>query len=109
MIHMIISRIMQFYDETRTVYIQDHKGCSAQYFIPQEATLESNYDFDIKVKARKKNLYEVTYDNEIAQKLFEAGIIDAVEMLEMMNFDGKEAIIKRLKQDKNLSAEPKNI
>lgn len=101
MIHMIISRIMQFYDETRTVYIQDESGRAIQYFIPHDVALESTYDFDIKVKARKKNLYEVTYDNEIAQQLFDSGIINAVEMLEMMNFDGKEAIIKRLKQEKD--------
>lgn len=99
-IHMIISRIAQFYDETRTVYIPSDDGVKAEYFMPPKFGIDSLYDFNIKVKAHKKNLYEVTYNNEIAEKLHENGIISTEDMLDLMNFEGKEIIKSKLKEKK---------
>lgn len=97
-IHMIISRIAQFYDETRTVYINSDNGVRSEYFIPPKFGIDSRYDFNIKVKAHKKNLYEVTYNNEIIEKLHDNGVITTEDMLDLMNFDGKEIIKSKLKE-----------
>ncbi len=100
-IHMIISRISQFYDDTRVVHISGENGIIAQYYIPPQMPIDPLFSFDIKVKARKKNMYEVTYNNELAEKLFNSGVISAQDMLELMNFEGKEAIQKKLTQKSN--------
>lgn len=100
-VRMILSRIAQFYDDTRTVRVVGKDGTHMEYFDPETYNNFSFYDFDVKVRAQKKNPYEVIYNNDIARELKELGIIDAEEMIDLMNFEGKELLQSKLEQHKN--------
>lgn len=104
MVEMMISRFTQFYDETRVINVTGENGIKTEYFSPRYSQ-NSLYDLDIKVKAHKKNPYEVMYNNEIAQMLHANGIIGAEEMLDIMSFEGKEAIQNRLAAKNNTQKE----
>lgn len=99
-IHMMLARIAQFYDDTRSVRITGKEGVHMEYFDPGVIDKYSFYDFDIKVKAQKKNPYEIIYNNDIARELKELGVIDAEEMIDLMNFEGKDLIKIKLEQKK---------
>ena len=98
---MILARISQFYDDTRSVRIAGKDGVHMEYFDPGAYDKFSFYDFDIKVRAQKKNPYEIIYNNDIARELKELGVIDSEEMIELMNFEGKDLLKARLEQKKN--------
>jgi len=58
--------------------------------------------FDIKVSAQKKNIYTKVTQNELALQFFQLGFFNpmlrdqALQTLEMMDFDGKDKILQQL-------------
>ncbi len=91
-VKMMLSRVAQFYDNTRVVRITGKGAKQSYYFDPAEFSDHSKYDFDIKVHAQKKNPYEVTYNNEIAMELHKEGVITSKQMLSLMSFEGKDEL-----------------
>ena len=106
---MAVSRMRQFYDETRTFRVMGEGG--AYRFVgisnaglrEQEAgpgldggTLYRRPVFDLKIRAQKKNPFSRMEQNERAKELYQAGFFDpnraqeALGALEMMSFEGVE-------------------
>ena len=61
--------------------------------------------FDISVSGQKSNPFSVTAQNELAKDLYNLGMFNpqmakqALLCLEMMNFEGKEKIVERIKEN----------
>lgn len=61
--------------------------------------------FDIKVSAQKKNVYTKVTQNELAVQLYQLGVLNpqmvdqALLMLDMMEFDGKDELMQKLAQN----------
>ena len=114
-VELTVELIRQFYGLPRTFRILGTEG--GQEFVSYSNTalrpqplgadfgLELGYRlpvFDIKVSAQKKDLYTRVSQNELALQFFKLGFFDpqrlpqALVCMEMMDFEGKEALVKRL-------------
>jgi len=103
---MAVSRIRQFYDETRTFRVTGEGG--AYRFVgvsnaalreqeagrgPDGETLYRRPVFDLKIRAQKKNPFSRMEQNERAKELYSAGFFnperaqEAMGALEMMEFE----------------------
>lgn len=109
-IHKIIERMRQFYDETRTFrilgesgerqYLQfDNSGIREQSMgVVGEQELFRKPIFDIDVKPQKQNPYSTLSQNETAMNLYSAGFFNpeaaqqALPALKMMTFEGKKEV-----------------
>ena len=64
--------------------------------------------FDIKISAAKKATYSRMAQNELAIQLFTMGVFNpqladqALALLEIMDFDGKEKIIKKVQENETM-------
>ena len=116
-VRLCIELIRQFYDLPRTFRILGDMG-SEQYITytnqgirPQSQGMAFGTDmgvripeFDIKVSAQKKNVYTKVSQNELALQFFQLGFFNpqltdqALMCMEMMDFDGKDEIIRRVSQ-----------
>lgn len=116
-IRLCIELIRQFYDLPRTFRILGDMGAEQyvtytnQGLRPQEQGIAFGTDmgvrvpeFDIKVSAQKKNVYTKVSQNELALQLFRMGFFNpqltdqSLMCLEMMDFDGRDEIIRRVSQ-----------
>lgn len=123
-VSMIIELIKQFYDVPRQFRILGNNG--EQEFIeysnggikPQSQGDDFGIDmgmkesiFDIKVAAQKQNPYSKMSQNDLALQFYTAGFFNpemadqALTTLEIMDFDGKEEIIKKIEKNSQLLAE----
>ena len=118
--NMIIELIRQFYDMPRTFRItgengqQDFAVVDNSMMQPQPlgiGTTDLGYRlpvFDVKVEIQKKNAYTRTSQNELAIQLFGLGVFNpqyttpALGLLDMMDFDGKDALMQKLQQNGTL-------
>ena len=116
-VRFCIELIRQFYDLPRTFRILGELGAE-QYITytnkgirPQSQGMAFGADmgvrvpeFDIKVSAQKKNVYTKVSQNELALQFFKMGFFNpqltdqALMCMEMMDFDGKDQIIRRVSQ-----------
>ena len=61
--------------------------------------------FDIRIMAQKRNSYTRVTQNELALQLYQLGFFDparwpqARECLEMMDFEGKDVLLRRLSEN----------
>ena len=123
-IRMCIELIRQFYDEPRTFRITNDDGTfeyeeySNNLIKPQvtgqiqsETGLENMYRkpvFDVKVSAQKASVYSQISQNELAKEFYSAGFFrpdmadQALACVNMMDFDGKDKVIKTISQNKTL-------
>lgn len=122
LIYLVIELIRQFYDEPRTFRIT---GPNGEYrFVDykneniKDQVIESpNHDdvptfrrpiFDIKVRAQKRNPYSQLAQNEMAKELYRLGVFtpdraqEAMMMLEMMEFEGIDAVREKVQQGQTL-------
>jgi len=112
--YFIIELIRQFYDEPRCFRISGHTDenrfadISNNIFLPDTATKNSiirNPIFDITVTSEKSNPFSTSAQNELAKDLYNLGMFNpqmadqALLCLEMMNFEGKEKIIEKIKEN----------
>ena len=105
--YLIIELIRQFYDDDRCFRITGTDGKEEFIFYNNSAIggaiSQKRPIFDIDVKSQKTSPFSKTAQNELAKELFMAGIFDpdksqqALICIEMMDFEGKNAIIERIK------------
>ena len=115
MVNMIIELFRQFYDMPRTFRIlgqyemEKFVSYTNAGLQPQHQGKDFGVDmgyrlpvFDIKVSAQKKNAYTKVAQNELALQFFKLGFFNpqmvdqALMCLEMMDFDGKDAIMQKI-------------
>ena len=119
-IRLTIELIRQFYDEERTFRITgksgeyefirySNQGIKEQEMVmPTGDTMYRRPVFDIDVKAQKTNPYSKMSQNETASNLYQMGIFapqnaqQALIMLEMMDFEGKEKVREYVMQGQTL-------
>lgn len=121
-IEKCIELIRQFYDVERKFRIEGPDGAlrfiaysnaklKEQQLMPSYPGEEPKYRkpvFDVKIKAQKANPYSQAIQNELAKELYSAGFFNpqlapqALIALEMMHFEGKEQIIKRIAENGSL-------
>ncbi len=114
--YFIIELIRQFYNEPRCFRIIGG-GRKAEFEYYTNADIKekiSGYDysgapltrkpvFDITVSGQKSNPFSVTAQNELAKELYNLGMFNpemadqALMCLEMMNFEGKEQIMEKIR------------
>ena len=121
LIRMVIERIRQFYDLPRQFRIVGKRGAeefvkySNQGLRPQTLLgTDGQPDglrkpvFDIEVSAQKASEYAAMAQNELALQFFQLGffnpqLIDqALATLDMMDFDGKDAVIQKIQENADL-------
>ena len=56
-------------------------------------------EFFISVKAAKQDPFSASAQNELILQLVQAGAIDAKRAVELMHFEGKDQVIKSMKND----------
>ena len=119
---MAVSRMRQFYDETRTFRVTGEGG--AYRFVgvsnaalreqeagrgPDGETLYRRPVFDLKIRAQKKNPFSRMEQNERAKELYQAGFFDpnraqeALGALEVMSFEGVEKVREWVKKGQTLA------
>lgn len=118
-LQMVIERIRQFYDVSRTFRILGQSG-QAEYVQYNNAGLARQTDmipglgetmrkpvFDITVSAQKQNAYSKMAQNELALQLLGAGVFNpqmadqSNMLLDMMDFNGKDELQRKV-QDMGL-------
>jgi FtsZ-binding cell division protein ZapB len=117
---MCIELIRQFYDEPRTFRITGEDGSYKFENFSNEGLkdiITGNVDgqdlyrkpiFDIKVQAQKASVYSTLSQNELAKEFFSAGFFNpqisdqALACVEMMQFEGKEKVIKKIGENGTL-------
>ena len=117
-VELCIELIRQFYDLPRKFRILGQYGAE-QYVSysnagiqPQSQGMAFGVDlgmrlpvFDIKVSAQKQNVYTKVTQNELALQLFNMGFCNpqmtdqALMCLDMMDFEGKDAIMQKVAQN----------
>lgn len=119
--YLAIELIRQFYDEPRCFRILGKNGAekfvqySNQGMKPQPQGNDFGLDlgyrlpvFDIKVRAHKANSFSRISQNELAKEFFGMGFFNpemadqALACIEMMDFEGKESVVRRISQNGTL-------
>lgn len=110
--YIMVELIRQFYTEPRAFRITK-QGAKDKFIIYKGNRLlpKSNSSplfrrpiFDIKIVPQKQNPYQKAQQNELAKELFSLGMLtpqrkkEALIALQIMDFDGKDAVIKQLNQ-----------
>lgn len=114
LINMVIERIRQFYDLPRQFRITGKYG-QEQFVTFDNAMMRpkpigigstdmgfTQPVFDIRVEVQKRNAYTRTSQNELALQLYQLGVFNpmmaqqSLMLLDMMDFDGKEALMQKL-------------
>ena len=112
--------IRQFYDLPRSFRITGRSG-QAEFITYSNAALQAQAQtgpfgtslrlpvFDIVCGAQKKSAYTTASQNELALQFFRLGFFEptrapqALRCLEMMDFDGREALMERLREGAGLT------
>ena len=113
--YLIIELMRQFYDEPRSFRVIGERG--AQAFVlysnarlrPRAPSVEYGVPmggrvpvFDIRIKPQKTNAFSKAAQNELAKEFYSLGFFNpanaaqALICLEMMDFEGKEMVVKRI-------------
>ena len=123
LIRMVIERIRQFYDLPRKFRIRGQLGADeyvsySNQNLKQQELLGLGGDvtwrkpvFDIEVSAQKSSEYTRLSQNELAIQFYQLGFFDptrtdqALAVLDMMDFDGKDEIAQKIAQNGTLQQE----
>lgn len=121
--HFIIELVRQFYDQERGFRILGQGALGYDFVRYSNANIKLRQVavdsvgnplmrrpvFDIRVKAQKKNPFSRMSQNELAKELFSLGVFnpqrarEAEEMLEMMEFEGRDRVLEQVRQSVALS------
>ena len=116
---MCVERIRQFYTIPKSIRLETGNPEKPYEIVPfsneglQDQTMETEDGmvftrrpyFDIKVVPEKKTPYSQVAHNEMAKELFQYGFFNpqmataATVAMEMMKFEGKEAVLKKIQQN----------
>ena len=118
---LVVELIRQFYDVTRAFRVSGPGGEPRFAVLSNEALLDRAVGadsfgqalcrrpvFDLRVRVQKKNPFSVMEQNERAKELFRLGFFDplraqeALAALEMMSFEGVEAVRARVREGETL-------
>ena len=116
MCEIIIELIRQFYTEPRAFRIIGENGAYKYVEMDNSALKMQSGDgdlfrkpvFDISVTAQRKNPFSVLSQNETASNLYGMGVFNpenaqaALGMLEMMQFEGRDKVIRYVEQGQTL-------
>ena len=116
-VEMVIELIRQFYDLPRKFRILGRFGAEEFVSFDNSALQPQPYGeafgqnmglrlpvFDIRITAQKRNSYTRMTQNELALQFFQLGFFDpqrsdqAMQCLEMMEFEGKDQLLRRLSE-----------
>ena len=108
-VRCVISLIRQFYDVPRQLRITGPAG-ESEYLRFDRSLLAPGEgpELDIEVSAQKQNSYNRLSYNEMALQFFQLGFFrpemadQALAALEMMDFKGKEALVRRIRENETL-------
>lgn len=117
-IEMVIELIRQFYDTTRVFRIVPDAETDAEYIeynnsgiAPQPQMMGEDFmgyrvpEFDVSVTTEKANPYKKMEINELALSFYGNGFFNpqladqAIATLQMMDFNGKDEVIQRVRQN----------
>jgi hypothetical protein len=119
----LIELMRQFYSEERTFRVLAPNGVGDYEFVqfsnekikPQSTGIDNEGTplfrtpiFDIKVRAQKKSAYSTAYQNEMAKEFYAAGFFnperaqEALIAIDMMEFEGKEEIKRKITEGQTL-------
>lgn len=120
-IYLVIELIRQFYDEPRSFRIlgQDGQEQFVQYTNDGISPMRQGNDFgldfgtrmpifDVKVRAHKKSSFSQLSQNELAKELYQLGVFNpqmsdqALALVEMMDFEGKDSVVRKIQQNGTL-------
>lgn len=110
--YFVIELICQFYDESRTFRICGPDG-TADFIEFDKTMLFDNLRgkrsiFDIAVTSQRSSPFSKTAHNELAKELYAAGLfnpsasVPALVCLEMMDFEGKSAVISKVSENSEM-------
>lgn len=123
-IYFVIELIRQFYDQPRCFRITGDSN--APEFItydnsgiqPQAQGTDFGIDlgarmpvFDVKVRAHRQSAFSRLSQNELAKELFQLGVFNpqlaeqALGMLDMMEFEGRDEVVRRVQQGATMFAQ----
>lgn len=124
MVELCIELIRQFYTLPRRFRISDRDGesrftgYSAAGLRPVHQIGAAGEDlgyrlpvFDVRVHARRRNAYSAAAQNELTLELFRLGFFDparrneALAAVTLLDFEGKEEILRRLKEETGSATE----
>lgn len=125
LVELCIELIRQFYNAPRQFRITGQLGQMAFLTYDNAGLLPADQGndfgvalgfrlpvFDIKISAQKRNVYSRVSQNELALQLFQLGFFNpqladqAMQCLQMMDFEGKEQVVQRLTQNRAVPAVP---
>ncbi|MBE5765583.1 MAG: hypothetical protein E7335_00200 [Clostridiales bacterium] len=113
--YLVIELVRQFYEEPRSFRIVGTKGAQ-QFVLYSNARLREQAGveeygvrmgtrcpvFDIKIRPQKANAFSRTAQNELAKEFYSlhffdpANAVQALSCLEMMDFEGKDIVAKKI-------------
>ena len=126
-IELCIELIRQFYTLPRQFRIvgslgEDYVSFSNRGLLPRPLGAVGGLDmglsapvFDVKVSAQKRNAYSRLSQNELALELYKLGLFEqgreqqAMSCLNMMEFDGREELMRRLSASMGLEAKLREL
>ncbi len=126
-VELCIELIRQFYTLPRQFRItgtlgEDYVSFSNRGLLPRPLPAVGGVDmglrepvFDVKVSAQKRNAYSRLSQNELALELYKLGLFEqgreqqALSCLNMMEFDGREELMRRLSASMGLEAKLREL
>jgi len=124
--YLVIELMRQFYDEPRCFRISGKKDgleflsvqndmlCQKIFSGGEETAVMREPIFDIVVSSQKENPFSTSAQNELAKELYKLGMFNpalanqALVCLEMMNFDGKEKVMEKIRENASDNVMPPN-
>ena len=122
LVTMVIELIRQFYNQQRIFRIKGPNGemqfvpYSNAGLVPQDQGMDFGIDmgvrvpeFDIDVHVQREDAYTRLSQNELAIQLYQLGVFNpqmapmVVQMLDMMDFKGKEELVQKIQQNGDLA------
>ena len=106
-VHMMIELISQFYTESRRFMVRGPGGeeqtiCFGASRMADRASgaKRRHFDFDVRIEAQRQTPVEAAYRNELAMRLLQmsGGLMTPVTAIEMMDFEGKQRVLARLRE-----------
>lgn len=115
-VRMVVELIRQFYDQPREFRITGENGDAFVMYDNRNLNPASNMVmgvdmggrkpvFDIKITSQKSSVFNRAAQNELAKEMYAAGFFNpeladqALVAMEMMDFEGKETIMKKVAEN----------
>ena len=115
-VRMVVELIRQFYDQPREFRITGENGDAFVMYDNRNLNPASNMVmgvdmggrkpvFDIKITSQKSSVFNRAAQNELAKEMYAAGFFNpeladqALVAMEMMDFEGKETIMKKVTEN----------